>query len=254
MNFLANLKHRNQPLYWFGLFNFLCAIICLLLMQTNEAIVLGINAWIKPFKFFLSTVIFSCSMGWFMHHLIKQKSVIVYSWAVILILTFENIIIVWQAANGRLSHFNISTSLYALLFSIMGVAITIITLWTLFIGILFFLQKKFNLPLYYVWAIRIAILFFVLFAFEGGAMAAQLKHTVGAADGSDGLPLLNWSKLYGDLRVAHFWGMHSLQIIPLFGWFVAKSKTSVVLFSIAYLLLVLFLLWQALNAIPFIKL
>lgn len=250
MNFLTQLKQRNQLLYWFGWLNIFCAGICILLIQLDDTVVLGINAWIKPLKFFLSAAIFTFTMAWFMHHLAKQKAVIIYSWVIILVFIFEHIVIVWQAANGRLSHFNISTPLYGLLFSLMGVAITVMTLWTLYIGILFFLQKDFNLPAQYVWAIRIAILFFVFFAFEGGIMAAQLKHTVGAPDGSEGLPLLNWSKLHGDLRVAHFAGMHSLQIIPLFGWFAAKTKSGVFLFSAAYLLLVLFLLWQALKGIP----
>jgi hypothetical protein len=250
MNFIQQLKQRNVVLFWFSCLNLLCAIICIVLIQTDDTVVMGINAWIKPLKFFLSTIFFVSAMAWYMHHLTKQKAVLIYSWIVILILTFEDVIIVWQAANGRLSHFNISTALYGLLFMLMGVAITIMTLWTLYIGILFFLQKKFDLPHQYVWAIRIAILFFVLFAFEGGIMAAQLKHTVGVPDGSEGLPLLNWSKLHGDLRVAHFFGMHSLQIIPLFGWFVAKTKNGVILFSAAYLLVVLFLLWQALRGIP----
>jgi hypothetical protein len=250
MNFIQRLKQRNIALFWFSCLNLLCAIICIVLIQTDNTIVMGINAWIKPVKFFLSTIFFVSAMAWYMHHLTKQKAVLIYSWIVILILTFEDVIIVWQAANGRLSHFNISSSFYGLLFMLMGVAITIMTLWTLYIGILFFLQKKFNLPAQYVWAIRIAILFFVFFAFEGGVMAAQLKHTIGAPDGSEGLPLLNWSKLHGDLRVAHFAGMHALQIIPIFGWFIAKTKSHVILFSAAYLLVVLFLLWQALKGIP----
>ncbi|MBY0478568.1 MAG: hypothetical protein K2Q24_13050 [Chitinophagaceae bacterium] len=250
MNFLTQLKQRNPSMYWYGWLNILAAVVCIIMMQVDDTIVLGINAWIKPLKFFLSTVIFCWTMGWFMHHLNKQRAVTIYTWVVILVLSFELVVIVWQAANGRLSHFNITTALYGLLFSLMGVAITLMTLWTLFIGLLFFRQKDFNLPMHYVWAIRIAILFFVFFAFEGGIMAAQLKHTVGAPDGSEGLPLLNWSRLYGDWRVAHFAGMHSLQIIPLFAWFAAKNKQQVFLFSCFYLLLVLFFLWQALKGIP----
>ncbi len=250
MNFLMQLKQRNPSMYWYGWLNVLGAVVCLIMMQLDDSVVLGINAWIKPMKFFLSTVLFSWAMGWFMHHLNRQRAVTIYNWVVILILSFELVIIVWQAANGRLSHFNISTKLYGLLFSLMGVAITILTLWTLFIGILFFRQKHFNVPMHYIWAIRIAILFFVIFAFEGGAMAARLQHTVGAADGGEGLPLFNWSKIYGDLRVAHFFGMHALQIIPLFAWFIAKTKQQVFLFSLFYFLFVLFLLWQALKGIP----
>lgn len=255
MNFIIELKKRNQLLYWFSLFNLVGAIICIPFSLVDDTIVLGINAWIKPLKFFLSSVIFSVTMGWFMYHLAKQKAVIIFSWVVILILTFENSIIVWQAANGRLSHFNISNSFYGLLFSLMGIAITIMTLWTLYIGILFIRQKKFNVPKQYVLAIRISILFFVFYAFVGGVMAAELSHTIGGdMSTSKGLPILNWSRQFGDIRVAHFFGMHSLQILPLVGFYIAKSKKAVVLISVVYFILVTTVLLQALNAMPFIKL
>lgn len=254
MNFFTQLKQRNQLLYWFTLLNLICALLCIFFVQVSDTIVLGINAWIKPLKFFISTAIFSFTMGWIMFHLTKQKAVTIFSWVVILILTFENVIIVWQAANGRLSHFNISSSLYGLLFGLMGVAITIMTLWTLYIGILFLRQKNFLLTKQYVLAIRIAILFFVFYAFVGGIMAANLSHTVGGSmSTSKSFPLLNWSRQFGDIRVAHFFGMHSLQILPLIGFYIAKSKTSVVIIAIVYFSLVTASLLQALNGIPLIK-
>ncbi|MFN5135010.1 MAG: hypothetical protein ACK5DG_06800 [Chitinophagaceae bacterium] len=250
--FLSELKNRNELLYWFGMVCMAGAIGCLLMTFISTKEVLGINAFIKPIKFFLSIAALAFTMSWFMVYLKNQKAVKVFSWALIASMFIELVIIVWQAANGRLSHFNVSTPIYGMLFSIMGIAITVFTIWTLYIGILFFRQKDFppSLPQGYIWGIRLGILWFVIFAFEGGHMAAILAHTIGAADGGEGIPVLNWSKQYGDLRAPHFFGMHSLQILPIAGFSIAKTKSQIIIISLAWFLFVMFLYWQALAGQP----
>jgi len=57
-------------------------------------------------------------------------------------------------------------------------------------------------------------LLFVVGSFEGGAMSALSTHTVG---GGYTLPVFGWT-LVGDFRVAHFVGLHSLQVLPLAGY------------------------------------
>ena len=53
-------------------------------------------------------------------------------------LGFELIYIVVQAGRGQLSHYNLSSPLYSFLYFMMAAAASIVTLWTAYIGLLFF--------------------------------------------------------------------------------------------------------------------
>ena len=75
MNFLNELKRRNPVLYYFGWIYFAGGIICILLTQTTDIVVLGINAFIKPTKFFLSIWIFCWTMGWYLEYLDNKRRV-----------------------------------------------------------------------------------------------------------------------------------------------------------------------------------
>lgn len=254
--FFLRLKSRNQLLYWFGWLNFFMAVAAAVMTQLDTGnIVLGINAWIKPMKFYISIGIVSWTFCWLLVYVQKQKAVKRFSVVTVITLIIELLIITWQAANGRLSHYNTSTPLYGILFNIMGIAIVVFTLWTLSIAVLLFKQKEFPLWMSdgYKWGIRWGLLFFVIFAFEGGLMAALLRHTIGTSDGAEGLPLLNWSKFYGDLRIAHFFGMHSLQLLPFVGFYFAKTKVQINLLATVYFLFVTLVFWQALMGYPLIN-
>ncbi len=251
--FLSELRKRNKLLFNFGWFCLVGVVFCMIQFQQDTTFVAGINAWIKPLKFFLSIAIFSWTMAWLLYLLEAQRKVRIFSRMVVVVLLFELAVITWQASNGRLSHFNISTPLYGALFSAMGIAITLLSLWTGYMAILFFKQKQFNISKSYLWGIRLGIILFVIFSFEGGIMAARLAHTVGNVDGSPGIPLFNWSKEYGDLRVAHFFGMHSLQLLPLVGYYLCSKNWQIFLFSSLYTVFCIVMLMQAFFKIPFIS-
>jgi hypothetical protein len=253
MNWLNELQLRNPILYWFGWVTFLGGLVCAVMTQISNTQVLGINAWIKPMKFFLSVWIFSWTMGWILFELQRPNAVYSYSIMVVVVMVIELGIISWQAANGRLSHFNVSNSFYGLLFTIMGIAISLLTVWTFIIGLGFFRLGTNDLQAGYLWGIRLGIIFFVIFSFEGGLMAAKLSHTIGAADGGPGLPGINWSRQHGDLRVAHFFGIHSLQLLPLLGYYVTRSSKEMIIVSAVYFMILIFLLVQALRGLPFVK-
>ncbi|QJD77698.1 hypothetical protein [Spirosoma rhododendri] len=251
-SFFTTLRQRNPILSAFGWICLISAVVCVGLMLITNVQVLGINAFVKPVKFFLSSSIFVWTMGWLMGYLRQQRSVRIYSWAITLILAFELVVVVVKAGLGQLSHFNVKSATGGILFSLMGVAITIAILWTLYIAILFLLQRPDELSGTYLWGIRLGMLIFIVFAFEGGMMAARLAHTVGAPDGGAGLPGINWSTQHGDLRIAHFFGMHALQLIPLFGYYIARRPFQTVLFAIVYVGAVSWVLLEALAGRPLI--
>ena len=250
MNFFAELKRRNALMYWFGLFNLAMAVVCLILMPLEDFRILGVNRWLKPFKFYASVGIVILSLGWLMYYLNDQKKVKVYSWIFFITMLFENGIILMQAVRKTTSHFNSTSALNGMLFSIMGMLIAVFTIFVIVVCISFFRQTQFPIPPAYVWGIRLGLLLFIIFSIEGGVMVGMLKHTVGGADGGAGLPLVNWSNEYGDLRIAHFIGIHSLQVLPLFGNYIAKTKKQTILFSIFYFLLAAALFLQAIIGIP----
>ncbi len=172
---------------------------------------------------------------------------------------FEQIAITLQALRGQRSHFNISDKFGMILFTTMGIFILTFTLWTTYIAYQFFKQKNYLLPNYMVLAIKFGLVYFIIFSLLGGYISSMPGHTVGAVDGSKGIWFLNWSIFFGDLRVAHFFGIHSLQIIPLVGLLSGNFRNKkmsiifVMLFSLCYLAFICFTLYNALNGMPFIK-
>jgi hypothetical protein len=217
LSFIESLKQKNETLFYFGLVCFAFAMICLLLSKLTSTEVFGVSAWIKPFKFSFSTFLFSWAMAWYCAYL-PNFNIQLFNWSTIILLGFEIVYIAFQASKGQLSHFNLSTPMYSVLYSMMALAATLVTIYTAYVGILFFTNSFPNLP-----------------------------------DGGPGIPLLHWSTKFGDPRVAHFIGMHALQVLPLLSYYLFKNTKAVFIIAIIYFLLSLFTLMQALKGRPFVK-
>ncbi|MEJ7559282.1 MAG: hypothetical protein WKF66_13310 [Pedobacter sp.] len=247
---LLLLKNRDKvtdPLFNCGLIHLLLALVLLTMLPFEQRQVLGINLWIKPLKFALSIGIYCLSWVLILPHLPDKKLERRFVRFTIFAMSFEILAIVTQAARAELSHFNQSGWYNIAVYGLMGIVITAQTLFSLYLGITFFKNKPRELNEAMTWAIRLGIVISAIFALQGGFIGQKMAHTVGAADGGAGIPFLNWSKDHGDLRIAHFFGLHALQIIPVFVWInKIKRAVPVMIFGLLYFLLVGFLFYHAL--------
>lgn len=251
---LDMLFDRNPVLATFGAAAFACALAFGVLSFLTDIQVMGVNAWYKPIKFSLSIGIYAWTMAWLTHYLPRGWDLKAFDWLVVILLGFEILYIGWQAGRGELSHFNQSTPFHSTMFGLMALAATAVSLGTAYVGWRFFTLDFPELPLHYVWAIRLGLLLFVIFSLQGFAMGARLAHTVGGPDGEIGLPFLNWSTRYGDLRTAHFIGMHALQALPLLSFYVLKNLRATLVFAFLYACLAIVTWILALQGKPLINL
>ncbi|WP_245446963.1 hypothetical protein [Mucilaginibacter celer] len=125
--FIQQLKFRKEALFYFSAVCLLSGIIFLVLSQVPNIRVMDSNAWSKPAKFALSICLYVSTKAWFVAYLTGLE-VRMFNYAVILLLGFELVYIAVQAGRGQLSHYNMSTTTYAVLFRLMGIAAAFIAL------------------------------------------------------------------------------------------------------------------------------
>lgn len=191
----------------------------------------GAPVWVKPIKFTISLGIYTVTLAWLESMVTKPSLRRVGWWAGAVgaaACTFEMGLITVQAARGRRSHFNVATPLDSRLYLMMGLALPAFYGVTLVIGVLAAVFSRPTGDRSLVWALRSGLVIGVSGLTVGFAMGRPTpaqraalhpsmvgSHSVGGDDPSGGLPFLGWNTQHGDLRVAHFIGMHALQGLPL---------------------------------------
>lgn len=209
-------------------------------LMFDDRLITGAPAWLKPAKFAISVAIFAGTILWLLPYLSSfSKQARWASRIIALCFAVEMMVINGQAARGISSHFNVTTPLNRALFLTMGAAIFVLWIASLWLCVLLYLQRFADRAL--GWALRFGMTISVAGALSGSLMTriqpVQLEalrngqnvaaiggHTVGAPDGGKGLPVTNWSKTHGDLRISHFLGLHGLQVIPLLYVFAIRPR------------------------------
>ncbi len=262
LNSVFNTVRKESPiLFGIVMIHFALALMCLIGWIVDDRTLMGINVWIKPLKFTLSGGIYILTLGFLINFYpfsrVKRNIINnVVAWTLLV----EIVIIVYQASRGVMSHYNQTSLFDGLLFAAMGILIGINVVVMAFF-VIETIRLKLNTPRSVQWAILMGWLVVLFGSWVGGQMIGQMSHNVGVADGGAGLPLLNWSTVAGDLRVAHFFGLHGIQIIPLFAlglskkWKVTNKKQiiTVIVFGLLYASWIGWTFYQAKQAMPFLK-
>lgn len=260
---LAGALHRlwaiNRPLMVAGVVMLATLAATLVGLVVDERVITGAPAWLKPAKFAVSIAIYCVTLVWLLGFVEGHRRLVsTIAWGTAIALVVEEFIIAGQALRGTTSHFNEATTFDATLWKAMGASIVVAWLLNLTTAVLLIRQRLPN-PVF-AWGLRLGVL--VSFVGMGTAfwMAGIDAHSVGVADGGAGLPIVGWSTVGGDLRGAHFVGLHALQLMPLVGWLLARPAMDrlgvgrrvglVWTAALLYLGLVLLLFWQALRGEP----
>lgn len=254
---IADALGRNRLLALTSLAHVALFLLLIPVVLLDDTQILGINRWIKPMKFALSIAIFTGTMAWILSYLPQHTRAVRGISSVIAVTMFGEItLITMQAMRGIRSHFNHDTALDDAIFSVMGAMIVVNTIAVAYAAYLFFRRPSTTTGAH-LSGVRLGLLVFVVGSLVGGIMARHGSHGVGVRDGGPWLPFVNWSTEGGDLRVAHFVGMHALQALPIAGWWLDRRRVSsarrlVQAAATAWAIVTALLLAQALAGRPLI--
>jgi hypothetical protein len=255
---LSRLWEREPRLVAFALILLAAMLPAAIGLGLDERTLRGVNVWVKPMKFMLSVALLALTTAWFAAHLSTQarrsRSFTMLVWTLIGTGAFEVAYITLQASLGQPSHYNVSDALHGALYTLMGGAALGLTATQPWLAFLIWRHGRPEIASAY----RLSVLVGLVLTFALGATVGIMLGG-GQPPITDGLPVLGWSQRGGDLRVAHFIGIHAGQVLPLIGFALATWRARAALAGVGVASLAWTLLWaatlaQALQGRPLIGL
>jgi hypothetical protein len=206
----------------------------------------GVSTWAKPLKFALSLAVYFATLAWFAPlmpngYFEARKG----RWLTnlpIVCAVLEIVYIALQAGRGEASHYNNTSMLHSYLYSLMGLGaatLVVVGAWMATV-----IANRFGARDAYALAVVIGLWMTLVLG--------------GPETDSGGWWLMKWARDGGDLRVAHFFGMHAMQLLPFVGWLAARSMSRrgaialVVAVAALYAGFTTFTFMQALAGRPFV--
>ena len=255
---------KSTQIFWYhaALFNFVLMVFCLVVGLFDDRTLNGISVWSKPVKFGLSIGVYFLTLTWFATFL-DSKTLRSTSgkWLVGIPLIAgitEVVYIAIMASLGEASHFNLSSSFTSIMYIIMGIGAASMVLVLPWMAYLMAKQNPMSNPL-----ISAIVIGLCLTCLLGGGFGNYLSSNGGhwvntAPTDANGVWLFNWAMDGGDLRVAHFFGMHAMHAFPIFvvllpqHWSPRFKLKTLIFFIVAYVMFSAHTFFQAINGQPFL--
>ena len=240
------LIHRERLLTVYALLMLSLMIPTMLLTLIDARTIRDVSIWAKPLKFMASTALFSLSTAWFMGLLVPSvrasKAGRTIVWMLIVTSLFEVAYISVQAALGAASHYNVADKFHAAMFGLMAVAAVLLVATQAMLAWLI-LKNSPERPLSAsTWAAIVGLALTFLLATASGFMLGGKQPPTGV-----GLMIAGWHLAGGDVRPAHFLGVHAQQIIPLTGMLLQRFMASYPLPALAVFSFVYVAAWFMLT-------
>jgi hypothetical protein len=201
-------------------------LACVIGWIADERVIDGQSIWAKPFKFALSIGLAGAATVWLHRRLIPTRLVRLATLGFTVAMAAEQALITMQAVRGVRSHFNVESTFDGLVFQVMGALISIAFVALAVLACTAMVRPPAD-PIVATVA-RQGIWLVIAAGAVGFIMSANGGHSVGGSDNLTGMPVTGWSVVHGDLRPAHFIGLHGLQLLIALAAFGARRHWTAV--------------------------
>lgn len=254
--------HFEQRLAWAGLAILALMAPTALALAVDPRSLNDIPVWIKPLKFQASVGLYLLTLAWFVAALperVRQGRIVgVLVAAAIAASVFEIGYITLQAARGLASHYKVDDPFHAAMYTLMGIGAVTLTAVSPAVAALLWRHRPARWSTaFWLSAVLGLALTFVLGAGAGAVLSSGDGHWIGGLrSDAGGVPVFGWSRTGGDLRAAHFLGMHALHVLPVIGFMAGgllpsgKAVGAVAMAAAAYVAATGLVFWLALSGIP----
>ena len=265
----ASLFVKHRTLMVLVSFSLMCLFVSSIGLAIDHRTINNEYAWAKPCKFSISLAVYGLTLIWFSGYLTQHKRFFELACRASLVGTVvELLAIMLQVVRGAASHFNSATGFDHCIFAIVTLSIMPVAFSVLALFVMLLREK--NLPEVLGLSLRWGVFLTLVGLIPGVLMLLPVGlrehifcyrqfegHAVGSALGSRGIPFIGWNAIAGDLRVAHFLGIHALQVLPFVGLALARfsrnlsvSRQRFLVWNagLTYLAFIGLLTWQALHS------